>query len=158
MFLRPGGFEPVGDWPHPQNNEHSPAFLASALPLPRSCVSRHVSSLAGTAVQVWSQRHTPGVKLAFCCAAKVAGALAPAKHFPHALLQRAERVYKAGASASAQPSRLQQEVSCRLWEMGVQHTTQHITPDGLFSVDIALHLQGCKVWAGRQCAVATTAD
>ena len=82
--------------------------------------------------------------------------MAPAGHFPHALLQRAEGVYKAGAVASAQPSRLQQEVSCRLWELGVQHATQQRTPDGMFTVDIAL--QGCKVRLGVQVGTAAAAD
>jgi len=80
--------------------------------------------------------------------------VAPPEHIPHALLQRAERVFKAGATARPQPSRLQQEVSCRLWELGVEHSSQHLTPDGLFCVDIAL--QGCKVRAG--CASAMTAN
>ncbi len=93
--------------------------------------------------------------LGSCCAAKRAGAVAPPEHFPQALLQRAERVYKASATASVQPSRLQQEVSCRLWELGVQHSTQHLTPDSLFCVDIAL--QGCKVRAGSPLALTANA-
>ena len=85
-----------------------------------------------------------------CCAAKRAGAVAPPEQFPHALLQRAERVYKAGATARLQPGRLLQEVSCRLHELGVHHQVQHLTPDSLFCVDIAL--QGCKVCAGSASA------
>ena len=77
-------------------------------------------------------------------AAKRTGAVAPAAHFPHALLDSAERVFKATAAASMRPNKMQQEVALRLWELGVVHDAQHITPDGLFMVDIAI--QDCKVW------------
>ncbi len=40
-------------------------------------------------------------------------------------------------------SRLHEEVSGALFSVGVQHTNQHVTQDGLFCVDIAL--QGGKV-------------
>ena len=40
-------------------------------------------------------------------------------------------------------SRLHEEVSGALLSVGVQHTNQHVTQDGLFCVDIAL--QGGKV-------------
>ena len=73
-----------------------------------------------------------------CAAAKREGAVAPAAQFPHALLEAAERVFKAQVQASPTASKLQQEVARRLWELGVQHNTQHLTPDGLFCVDIAL--------------------
>ena len=69
--------------------------------------------------------------------------MAPAAHFPHALLESAERAFKATVAAGSRPSKLQQEVALRLWELGVVHDVQHLTPDGLFLVDIAL--RDCKV-------------
>lgn len=38
-------------------------------------------------------------------------------------------------------SKLHEEVSRLLWSLGILHTNQHITPDGLFCVDIALQDQ-----------------
>jgi hypothetical protein len=35
-------------------------------------------------------------------------------------------------------SKLHEEVSQVLWSLGMVHTNEHITPDGLFCVDIAL--------------------
>ena len=87
----------------------------------------------------------PALKCSSYCVGKQAGAAASPGHFPHALLESAERAFRAGAAASTRPNQLQRAVACRLWELGVQHKTQHLTPDGLFCVDIAL--EDCKVRA-----------
>ena len=64
--------------------------------------------------------------------------MAPAAQFPHLLLEAAERVFKSAVQGGGQASKLQQQVSGRLRELGVQHSCQHLTADGLFCVDIAL--------------------
>ncbi len=42
------------------------------------------------------------------------------------------------ASDLVRPAKTQDSVSKALWKMGISHTTQHLTADGLFCVDIAL--------------------
>lgn len=40
----------------------------------------------------------------------------------------------------------QESVSKALWKMGITHTTQHLTSDGLFCVDIALGSEQVQVF------------
>ena len=61
--------------------------------------------------------------------------------FPQALLESALAVWKASVRQTGRVSKLHEEVSCMLWSLGILHTNQHITADGLFCVDIALQDQ-----------------
>jgi hypothetical protein len=63
--------------------------------------------------------------------------VAPAAHFPHMLLENAGLSWKAGIRKTGRMSKLHEEVSGVLWELGVAHENEHII-DGLFCVDICL--------------------
>lgn len=69
---------------------------------------------------------------------KKTGSVSPSSSFPHALLQLAESRWKAAVHLPSHNSLLLSAVSKTLWDLGIKHTTQHITADGLFCVDIAL--------------------
>ena len=58
--------------------------------------------------------------------------------FPPALLESALTVWKSSVRQTGRISRLHEEVSRTLWSLGVAHTNEHITPDGLFCVDMAI--------------------
>ena len=61
--------------------------------------------------------------------------------FPRALLESALAVWKASVRQTGRISKLHEEVSRLLWSLGILHSNQHITADGLFCVDIALQDQ-----------------
>ena len=61
--------------------------------------------------------------------------------FPRPLLESALPVWKASVGQTGRMSKLHEEVSRLLWSLGILHTNQHITPDGMFCVDIALQDQ-----------------
>ena len=61
--------------------------------------------------------------------------------FPRPLLESALAVWKASVRQTGRISKLHEEVSRLLWSLGILHTNQHITADGLFCVDIALQDQ-----------------
>lgn len=69
---------------------------------------------------------------------KGTGSITPSSSFPHALLQLAEARWKEAVHPLSNSSPLLSAVSQSLWRLGVKHTTQHVTSDGLFCVDIAL--------------------
>lgn len=58
--------------------------------------------------------------------------------FPPALLEGSLAVWKASVRQSGRISKLHEQVSQALWGLGIPHTNEHITSDGLFCVDIAL--------------------
>jgi len=92
----------------------------------------------------------------FCVAAarpvggRVAGPSLAAS-FPPALLESALAVWKASVRQTGRISKLHEEVSQVLWSLGMVHTNEHITPDGLFCVDIAM--QDSKVCSLLCCAM-----
>ena len=59
-------------------------------------------------------------------------------NFPPALLDSALAVWKASVRQTGRISRMHEEVSRALWSLGIAHTNEQITSDGLFCVDIAL--------------------
>ena len=61
-----------------------------------------------------------------------------ANSFPPALLEGALAVWKGSVRQTGRMSKLHEQVSQALWSLGIPHTNDHITPDGLFCVDIAL--------------------
>ena len=61
-----------------------------------------------------------------------------AASFPPGLLESALAVWKASVCQTGRISKLHEEVSRVLWSLGIVHTNEYITPDGLFCVDIAL--------------------
>ena len=74
----------------------------------------------------------------WCAAGGRLQAAALSASFPPALLESAEAVWKAAVRQTGRLSKLQEEVSHVLWSLGIAHTHQHITSDGLFCLDIAL--------------------
>ena len=58
--------------------------------------------------------------------------------FPGPLLESALTVWKASVGQVGRVSKLHEEVSRLLWSLGILHSNHHLTPDGLFCVDIAL--------------------
>lgn len=71
--------------------------------------------------------------------------------FPRPLLESALPVWKASVGQTGRMSKLHEEVSCLLWSLGILHTNQHITSDGLFCVDIALQDQ--QVTSAASCCL-----
>ncbi|KAL3149096.1 hypothetical protein ABBQ32_001939 [Trebouxia sp. C0010 RCD-2024] len=61
--------------------------------------------------------------------------------FPEPLLESALAVWKASVRQVGRISKLHEEVSRLLWSLAILHTNHHLTPDGLFCVDIALQDQ-----------------
>lgn len=115
------------------------SFRVTAVVINQSSAAHHALIGALGAARMPLQAGIGAEPASAVCAVKRAGAVAPAAQFPHLLLDEAERVFKSALQATAQPSKLQQEVSARLWDLGIQHSSQHLTGDGLFCVDIALH-------------------
>lgn len=72
--------------------------------------------------------------------------------FPRPLLESALPVWKASVGQTGRMSKLHEEVSRLLWSLGILHTNQHITPDGLFCVDIALQDQQVTLAAIAACS------
>ena len=70
-----------------------------------------------------------------------------AASFPPALLESALAVWQASVQQTGRMSRLHEEVSRVLWSLGIAHTNEHITPDGLFCIDIALQDSKVHLWA-----------
>ena len=66
-----------------------------------------------------------------------------AASFPSALLESALAVWKASVRQTGRMSKLHEQVSQALWSLSIPHSNDHLTPDGLFCVDIAL--EGSKV-------------
>lgn len=58
--------------------------------------------------------------------------------FPPGLLDTALAVWQASVRQTGRISKLHEQVSQTLWSLGVPHTNEHITLDGLFCVDIGL--------------------
>lgn len=58
--------------------------------------------------------------------------------FPPALLESALAVWKGSVRQIGRTSKLHEEVSQMLWSLGIVHSNEQITSDGLFCVDIAL--------------------
>ena len=72
--------------------------------------------------------------------------------FPPALLEGALAVWKGSVRQTGRMSKLHERVSEALWSLGIPHTNEHITSDGLFCVDIALQdnkVRKCiSLWLG----------
>lgn len=72
--------------------------------------------------------------------------------FPPALLEGALAVWKGSVRQTGRISKLHEQVSQALWSLGIPHTNEHITFDGLFCLDIALQdnkVRNCiSLWLG----------
>lgn len=59
--------------------------------------------------------------------------------FPQPLLEAAEQAWRASVQKTNKLSVQHQDISRTLWKLGVAHTSEHLTPDGLFCIDICLN-------------------
>jgi len=58
--------------------------------------------------------------------------------FPGPLGLRAECVWRSSVREVTRMSKLHEDVSRALWSLGVSHTNNKLTSDGLFCIDVAL--------------------